>query len=307
MRTSVLISCTALALIVMCCRSGKNNPGEGESLQTVTPVTVTSVTVGPLADTVELNATSSFLLKTSVRAVTTGYIQDVFIRTGEKVKQGDPLFRIRSREAKSLGNTLGNLDSTFRFSGLTTVYSRGTGYVGTLSYQPGDYVQEGETLTSISDATSLVFLLNLPYELRPFLEYNRRMTLRLPGGEKLTGTLSSPMPFVDAASQTQDFIIRPDHNNGVPENLVARAGFIKNISENARSLPREAVLTNEQQTEFWIMMMTDSTMAVKVPVVKGIETHDRIEIVTPVIGPEKKILLTGNYGLPDTARVIIEK
>jgi len=54
--------------------------------------------------------------------------------------------------------------------------------------------------------------------------------------------------------------------------------------------------------------MMDSVTAVKVPVVKGIETNDRIEIVRPQFSLSDKILLTGNYGLPDTARVrVVER
>jgi hypothetical protein len=53
------------------------------------------------------------------------------------------------------------------------------------------------------------------------------------------------------------------------------------------------------------MKMTDSITAVKVPVKKGIETKDRIEILSPVFSDQDKILLTGNYGLGDTAKVRI--
>ena len=65
--------------------------------------------------------------------------------------------------------------------------------------------------------------------------------------------------------------------------------------------PRYSLLT------CWVMKMIDSVTAVKVPVVKGIETSDRVEILRPQFSPNDKILLTGNYGLPDTAKVIIMK
>ena len=49
--------------------------------------------------------------------------------------------------------------------------------------------------------------------------------------------------------------------------------------------------------------MIDATTAVKVDVVKGMETSDRIEVESPRFSKTDKIVLTGNYGLPDTARV----
>ena len=51
------------------------------------------------------------------------------------------------------------------------------------------------------------------------------------------------------------------------------------------------------------MKMIDSATAVKVAVVKGVETGNRVEILRPQFSQTDKILLTGNYGLPDTARV----
>jgi hypothetical protein len=54
------------------------------------------------------------------------------------------------------------------------------------------------------------------------------------------------------------------------------------------------------------MKMTDSVTAVRVPVIRGLETSDNVEIISPILTPSDLILLTGNYGLPDTAKVIIE-
>jgi uncharacterized NAD(P)/FAD-binding protein YdhS len=71
-------------------------------------------------------------------------------------------------------------------------------------------------------------------------------------------------------------------------------------------LPKAAVLSDETQSEFWVMKMISDSTAVKVPVKKGIETGDRIEILSPTFNPADKIIITGNYGLPDTAKVKIE-
>jgi hypothetical protein len=102
-------------------------------------------------------------------------------------------------------------------------------------------------------------------------------------------------------------MISVDTSKPIPENLMARVQFIKKMSPNAMILPKEAILTNEVQSEFWIMQMTDNETAVKVIVRKGIESGDSVEIVSPRLKPDTKILLTGNYGLADTVKVVIEK
>jgi hypothetical protein len=71
-------------------------------------------------------------------------------------------------------------------------------------------------------------------------------------------------------------------------------------------LPRSALLTDETESNFWVMKMIDSATAVKVPVKKGFETVDRVEVLSPIFDPDDKILVTGNYGLPDTAKVKVE-
>lgn len=53
------------------------------------------------------------------------------------------------------------------------------------------------------------------------------------------------------------------------------------------------------------MKLLDSATAVKVPVKTGMETNDRIEILSPIFTGDDRFLLTGNYGLSDTAKVKI--
>jgi multidrug efflux pump subunit AcrA (membrane-fusion protein) len=113
------------------------------------------------------------------------------------------------------------------------------------------------------------------------------------------------MPTVDSAAQTQSVIIRVKTTHPIPENLVAKVRILKTLRTGAVSVPASAILTDETQTDFWIMKLTDSVTAVKVPITKGLATKDRVEILTPVLTDSDRILITGNYGLEDTAKVKI--
>ena len=115
------------------------------------------------------------------------------------------------------------------------------------------------------------------------------------------------MPTLDSVAQTQQVLIKVSHTTNIPENLIAKIRIVKDKRTNVPSLPKEAVLTDESQSNFWIMKMVDSVTAVKVPVIKGMETGDRVEIVRPQFSAKDTILLKGNYGLPDTAKVKIMK
>lgn len=279
-------------------------------VETRTPVTTAPVTFTDLADTIELNATSSFLQSSYVRATATGYVKNVEVHPGEFVGVGKPMFTIETKESTVIGNSISKLDSSFHFSGVNSVRSSLSGYVTQLNHQPGDYVQDGEQLAVISDQKSFVFLLNLPYELRPYVLNKRKVDLLLPDGVHLEGSISTVMPTVDSASQTQQVVIKVNASTGrgpIPQNLIAKVRVVRGLRPHAQTLPKSALLADESQTSFWVMKMIDSATAVKTPVKKGLEQNNIVEILAPLFSKEDRIVITGNYGLSDTAKVIVEK
>jgi hypothetical protein len=278
-----------------------------EKTETGTPVTVTAPTSGNMVETIELNATSSFQLKTFVKSSATGYLTLVNAGLGRYVTRGQELFIVRTKESQALGNMITRLDSSLHFDGSIHIKSPGTGYVTQLNYRSGDYVQDGEQMAVITDTRSFVFILALPYELRPYLAGNRSLQVRLPDNTLLNGYVERAMPTVDSISQTQNYVIRVNTDRQIPENLIAKVSLVKQARLNTISLLKSAVLTDEIQSQFWIMKMIDSVTAVKVMVKKGMESADKVEILSPHLEPSDKILLTGNYGLPDTAKVSIIK
>jgi multidrug efflux pump subunit AcrA (membrane-fusion protein) len=304
MKITRVIKIICLLSMASCHRLQENN--SANDTEGLTPVTVTHATFGSLTDALSLNATSTFLLKTSVKPDVNGYLEKVNTHLGQRVSQGQELFTVRSKESEHLGDIISRLDTSLRFSGLVHIKSPAAGYITELSYQVGDYVQDSEVLATISDLNSLVFLLELPYELNIFLAENKTVELTLPDGKKYMGTIESSFPAVDPVSQTQSYVIRVPGISSIPENLVAIVKFYRKSKSDAIIIPKEALLTDETQTEFWIMKMTDSITAVRVPVTRGLETSDKVEIVSPGLTPSDLILLTGNYGLPDTAKVMID-
>jgi len=268
-----------------------------------TPVTITSVSSEPLTEYTELNATSVFQQDNIIKSNIIGYIKSMTVKVGQYVAAGQTLFVLKTKEAESLGNTINKLDSSYHFSGVSRITTPESGYITELPHQVGDYVQDGEQLAVISNASSFGFILNLPYELHKYVAANKPVDVILPDGTRLDGVVASFMPVIDSVSQTQQVLIKVSSRSRIPENLIAKVRILKIQKTNTISLPKQAVLSNDAQTNFWVMKMTDSVTAVKIPVIKGIETTDRIEILKPPFSINDKILLTGNYGLPDTARV----
>lgn len=130
--------------------------------------------------------------------------------------------------------------------------------------------------------------------------------LKLPDGQRLAGTITAVTAIVDSATQTQNVYIKVPSDQ-LPVNLVAKVGIVKTAKTNAVFLPKQAVLANETQTDFWVMKVVSDTTAVKVPVTKGLETNGQVEILSPAFTAADRFVLTGNYGLADTATIKIVK
>ncbi len=272
-----------------------------------TPVTVTNVQTGSISDSIELNASSTYLQNSYVKSIAAGYIKSVNVKPGDYVGEGKILFTLETKESAAIGKTISNLDSSFKFSGVITIQAKGHGYITQLNHQTGDYVQDGEQLAIISDQNSFVFLLNMPYEDRNIVLGNKTVFLILPDGTRLTGTIGTVLPNVDSLTQTQSVTIKVNTAIPIPQNLIARVHILHNVKKQTQTVARPAVLSDETQTSFWVMKMVDSNTAVKVPVKKGLEFPDKIEITDPPFKPTDQILISGNYGLPDTAKVNIQK
>jgi multidrug efflux pump subunit AcrA (membrane-fusion protein) len=297
-----------ICAMLFSCKSGADKPADDDddtAVKAITPVTVTTVNDSTMVDYIDLNASSAFLQKGFVKANANGYIQTVSAQLWRFVNKGDLLFTIKTKEAQSIGNSINILDTTFKFSGENKIKANEHGYVTQLNHQTGDYVQDGDQLAVISDRSSFVFLLQLPYELRAYVRDGQDVQLTLPDGTKMTGRATSSMPSVDTVAQTQSIVLKVNSDKPIPENLVAKARIIKSAKSNAASLPKSAILSNETQTEFWVMKLINPTTAVKTPVKKGIEAGDRVEILSPKFSAQDKIIVTGNYGLADTAKVKI--
>lgn len=300
-----ILSILALSVLILSACGGSETVATAED-KIVTPVTVTSPENVALNEKISLSATSTYLLKVGVKAPINGYIQSSSVKLGQAVSKGSTLFILKTKEAESLGNTINKLDPSFNFSGLNKVKSPVSGFISQLNHQSGDYVQDGEQLVMLTDKSSFGFLMNLPYEYHQLLAKNKNVNIHLPDGRDIAGFVAQIMPALDSVTQTQQVLIKVAGQVTLPENLIANISLTKRTS-SLPSLPKESVLSDESQLKFWVMKMINESTAVKVPVKKGIENDKRVEILSPKFNSAEKILLTGNYGLADTAFVKIKR
>ena len=290
--------------LICSCKNGSKTSEETSVVKT--PVTIVPVTYKSVTSTVGLPATATFMNKSIIRATTTGTIEKILISPGEYIDTDQLLFTIRTREAMALGKKA-QMDTSLSFKGLINITSHKEGVINSISYQKGDFVQEGDEMAVVSEQNSLVFILDVPFEFDKYIEKNRNCRIILPDKREINGTITGKLPEMDIQSQTIRYVVKPQSAGHLPGNLIASIKLVKSTSEKALVLPKQAVLGNEAQTDFWVMKLINDSTAIKIPISKGFENNEEVEITDPAFLPSDRIVLTGNYGLPDTARVIIIK
>jgi hypothetical protein len=304
-RSGLIFLLSLIAASVPLIPSCKNSEGQPKEEPLVkTPVRIVPVTYRQISSTVDLPAVTMFFSKSIVRATTTGTIENISIKPGDHVTRGLVLFSLKTREAAAIRNAAYS-DTSLSIKGLINIKSVKSGIISSVSYQQGDFVLEGDELAAISDQNSLVFIIEVPFELNSLMEKNRKCTITLPDKKKMAATITGRLPEMESGSQTVKYIAKPVDSSGLPENMIATASLVNYSKENAAMLPKPAVLGNETQTEFWVMKLINDSTAVKVSVTKGYETDDDIEITEPHFLPSDRIILEGNYGLADTANISV--
>ncbi len=295
------------AIIPLFLSSCKDKIEEEKKVDASVPVTLTSIDTSGIESYTELNATATYLAKTVIKANATGYLSSVNVGSNDYVNSGKVLFTLKTRESKVLGNTINKIDPSLNFGNDIKVKATSSGFVNAINVQQGNYVQDGDQLAIINDANSFAIVLSLPYELKKFVKVGGTLEAILPDGKAIKTTVFKFMPTVDAVSQTQSVVLKVIGKQDIPENLIVKVRIKKASNSNTTSLPKAAVLSDETETVFWIMKMINSNTAVKVPIEKGVETDDKVEIVSPVLTPKDRILLTGNYGVADTIKIKLIK
>ncbi|AHF18104.1 hypothetical protein NIASO_20650 [Niabella soli DSM 19437] len=297
-----------LLLALAACHNKTEEPAEDAAVRDLhIPVTVAHPTdTVHLTDAITLNAISTYLLRSDVKANTTGYVTKVRVKLSDFVHRGQALFGLETKEARALGNTINHLDPSFRFSGTTTVVSPATGYIAMLNHQAGDYVQDGEVLATVTDAGSFGFVMNVPYEYNQLVHTGGSFLVNLPDGRMLNGQVAKIMPSVDSLTQTQKVLIKVKEGGGIPENLIATVKLERKKAAGMY-VPKPAVLTDDAQTAFWVMKLINDSTAVKTDIKKGTENDKWVEVLSGGITPEDRIITVGNYGMGDTATIKIQK
>jgi biotin carboxyl carrier protein len=292
-----------MGLIVLAgCKQAPNN-SEKAGFSGI-PVTVSTMSISQMVTYLELSATSAFLFKADIKSPVTGYIDNMLVNQGDAIIKDQLLFTIRTKEAAAI---MGDSSNNIKFNGIIKINATTAGIIATIEHPKGDYVAEGDQLCQITIPESFVFILDVPFELSGYVKLNTACDIILPDNHVLKGIIKSRFTSMSGNSQTERFIVRLAEPKSLPENLTGKIKIVKEFAKTATKLPKACVLTDETMQSFWVMKLINDSMAIKVPIIKGISEEEYIQIIQPVFKGSDLFLTSGNYGLGDTAYVKILK
>ncbi|HYW33927.1 MAG TPA: biotin/lipoyl-binding protein [Balneolaceae bacterium] len=265
------------------------------------PVNITHIRHGAISDSVSLSATTFYLNKNSISAPISGNITGVNFAQGDKIKKGQLFFSMQTRESQVLqSDTLSNL-------GKIKIRAPSDGTITNVYYSTGDYVQKGSMLAKIASPDNLYLKLFVPFEYESKISKNRKLNIRLPSGQVVSATYSRTLSQTDTSSQSLIWLFKPNHPQLLPRGITFSVQVPTIRHTDTQILPKRAVLSNTTLNKFWIMKVVHDSIAVKVPVRKGIETSRHVEILRPKFKPSTKIIINGQYGMEDSSLVQIQK
>ena len=275
----------------------KKEAKEQEQTPVVT-VKTSPVNFGKIENKLSFNGKTIYLRKNLVVVPISGYVHKISVKFGDAVRKGELLFEIQTKENKALESIdSGNM-------GIIKVLSPSNGVISALNITTsGAYTVEGATLCTVAESNDVMVQLNLPFEFNSLVKTGTKCTLVLGQDTKFEGTVYQILPTIDEANQTQQILIKPQTNKKLPENLNLTVEILKARHSNSCLIPRNAIMTNETQTEFWVMKVVNNRLAIKVPISKGIENGNSVEVLASGLTNNDMVISEGAYGLNDSTVV----
>lgn len=300
---NIIILLVALSFFQML-SSCKTKSSAVEDRVPVVSVKTTSIRMGDIESNVILNGQTIYLRKNTVVSPISGYVVRVNVRFGDSVRKNDLLFEIQTRESKALENT----NALNGNAGLVKITAQAGGTVSGLNINETDgYIVEGGTLCTIVEDNDLAIRMNVPFQYNALVKKDLKCKIILPDNTLIDGYVFKILPFINEVSQTRDVLIKTNAGRNLPENLNLLVQITGEKHNNSFLITKSAILSNETQTEFWVMKITGETLAIRVPVLRGIENDSIVEISSPYLNINDLLISEGAYSLEDSTVVKIEK
>ena len=324
---SLLRGCLLLATTLMYCGcASKSSESEETHATPIVPVTAATVQTRTMQDVIDVTGKTDVLHKEKIFSPVAGRLISLKGVEGTVFAEGDVMATILPREAQSaligaeamLRDATTEVQKTEARRALTLAQqsqssirltSRFAGTVATRNATEGELVSENTELFTLIDLRSLVFYANVPLSDVARIKKADAAIVRFAGQpRKFSAVVDQVLPEADEQNQTAKVrlhfaplsaadgaLLRLDMNGS--------AQIIVGVHQRAVSIPRSALLWDDEHNSYSVMVAGADSLAHYTPVSVGILTDSTAEIMHHTLQPGMRVLIDGHHGLADSTRI----
>jgi len=320
------------SLFIDGCRQKPNDDeGSQSAAKAIVIVKVGTVSERDAIVIVDAMGKTDALRKEKTYAPITGRIVALKVLEGTEVKTGDVLAIIQTKEseatilgAKSMLNTAVTTEQKSEAERILNlaqstqnnvhVLAKFDGIVSTRSVSEGELVAENAELFTIVDLSTIDFLADVPLRDVSSVQHGEQASVRfqsLPA--KLFPAIVDAMnPQTDIQSQTVKVRLRfSTLNNSILSllrtDMIGTAQITTGVRRHALFVPKAALLRNDEDNSYSVVMVTIDSLAKLIPVVVGTSDEHSAEIRSEQLRAGMMVVTEGNYALTDSTRLSVTR
>jgi multidrug efflux pump subunit AcrA (membrane-fusion protein) len=317
---------TLAALLVSGCRKGAEAeaPAQGEkppaAESVAVPVRVAAVTKAALARVIAAPGQTNALAQQKVRAPFAGTLLELTVTDGDEVRKGQTVGAIVSRDSSAALEGAREMERGARTPEeksdaeravelaqrnliRTAVHAEASGVVLSHAAASGDRVSEDQELLTIAERASLVFVAGVAQSDLGSVRPGQSVSVELAGRARpIAGTVHDVLPSANAGDFTAP--VRVDLRETPPGMAIGLFGTARITVESreAVAVPDAAIVRDDVSGVARVALVKDGK-AHWVDVVTGLRGAAGTEIVSPALSPSDSVVVSGQVGLPEGARV----
>ena len=319
-----------------------NSEGEGQPPEFAVNVIVVESKLKPVSDKINLVATLAPNERVEIQNVISGVVTVIHFKEGEKVEAGDLIFeldtqKLRARVAEAEGtfelaeinreryiklfesNTVSQQEfdqAMSRYSVLSATLALRrrqlddsilrapfSGVVGYRRVSPGQFIQQGETITTLVDTNPIKADFQVPERFLGDLRINQEININVPAYpmEKFSGNVYFIAPEV--AQETRTVFVRATIDNiseRLKPGMFGNLELVLQVKEKALVIPESALITQGNKIQVMVVG-SDNTVQVNY-VTTGLRLDGEVEI-TDGLNIGERVITEGHQKVESGSKV----